>query len=173
MILYSSGRLKDMKRKHLKNNQIERHYDGYLTKNKWDNTHSDFMSMDTNKMYTYYSDIYIETPFFETIQRRYEAVEFKYQVFGKTATKGRCPCCNKRSAYFTTTRDGNTFRVVCANDKCIFPNGKSGMLLHEIIMTYQTDMIKEWRDARYTKKNYYGWYGIKPENRRKASRQFI
>ena len=93
MILYSSGRLKDMKRKHLKNNQIERHYDGYLTKNKWDNTHSDFMSMDTNKMYTYYSDIYIETPFFETIQRRYDAVEYKYQVFGKTATKGRCPCC--------------------------------------------------------------------------------
>ena len=34
-------------------------------------------------------------------------------------------------------------------------------------MTYQTDMIEEWRDARYTKKNYYGWYGIKPENRRK------
>ena len=84
-----------MKRKHLKFNQVERHYDGYLTKHKWDNTHSDFMSMDNNKMYTYYSDIYIEEPFFDVIQRRYEAEEYKYKVFGKTATKGRCPCCNK------------------------------------------------------------------------------
>ena len=161
-----------MRRKHLTKYQVERHYDGVLTKNKWDNTHSDYMSLDNQKLYPYYSDIYIQTPFFDSIQSFYAAEKYKFKVFGETATKGRCPCCGKKSAFFLKTRDGNTFRVVGANDKCSFPNGKNGMLLHEIIMHYHPEMIQDWRDARYTKKTFYGLYGIKPENRRKSKKQY-
>ena len=42
------------------------------------------------------------------------------------------------------------------------------MLLHEVIKEYGGIVLFEkWRKARYTKKEAYGWKGIKPENRRK------
>ncbi len=157
-----------MRRKNLNHHNTKSYIHGCLTNNSWDNTHEDFISMDDKKLYTFYTDSIIEYPFFEKVKAKYSASKYKYKVFNQVADKGICPRCNKKSAFYMSTRDGDSYRVVCANDECSFPNGKSGMLLHEIIMEYMDeDTIKEWRDARYTKRSFYGWYGIKPENRGK------
>ena len=158
-----------MRKKNIQKHQIDTLNHGYLHKHSWDNTHQDLVELHKEELYTFYSDIYIEEPFFEEIKSKYKAKEYKHKVFGKKAFKGICPACGKKSGFFTTTSAGNTFRVLCADNDCKFPNNKNAMLLHDIIKEYGGKILYEkWREARYIKKQPYGWYGIKPENRRKS-----
>ena len=139
-----------------------------LQSNQWNNTHHDLLKVSNDKLYTFHSDIYIEKPFFDEILQKYNAKKCKHKVYEKETYKGLCPACGKNLGFYSHTKDSNTYLLVCPNPPCIFPNGKKSMLLHEVIKEYGGIVLFEkWRKARYTKKEAYGWKGIKPENRRK------
>ncbi len=140
----------------------------YMYKHSWDNTHEDLLKSSNHKTYTFSSDIYKEEPFFQKILGMYGAKPYRRKVFNREAHRGKCPACNHTCGFYLTTDRQDTYMVVCANPDCRYPNGKRSMLLHEIIMHYgSSGLIKEWRDARYTKELAYGWKGIRPENRKK------
>ena len=140
----------------------------HLYKHSWNNKHEDRLDSSNEKLYTFHSDIYIEQPFFEDIKNKYKAKKWRNDVYGRKAFRGYCPTCNEDCAFFTMTKDMDTYQVICANPNCKYPNGKKSMLLHEVIKEYGGKVLfDKWRKARYIKKEAYGWKGIKSDSRKR------
>ena len=134
----------------------------HMYKHSWCNTHEDLMQSSTHKGYRFYTDLFIEEPFYKEVVDALEGKIHNYKVKGNPSHKCICPSCKTRSGFITPYTKHNTYSILCPNDDCKYPNGRNTMFLHELIMYYGSDDIKNrWRNARWTKVQPYGWNPIK------------
>ncbi len=140
----------------------------HMYKHTWCNTHEELLDTTTHKGYKFYTDLFIEKPFFLEMMSHLQGEYYDYKVKGDDAYKCICPSCNKRSGFLTIYKKKNTYSILCPNQDCKYPNGRNYMFLHELIKYYGDEGIKDrWSNARWTKTQPYGWNPIK--NRKKKS----
>ena len=72
-----------------------------------------------------------------------------------------CPTCKCKNAALITTKNRETYALVCPNQSCT----RREILLHALIRDYGRQYFDEWRKARWT--NPYDWKPIK--NRKKKT----
>ena len=108
--------------------------------------------------YNFQTDLSIEKPFFLEMIQKFNGKRVS-MVKNHSAYLVKCPCCQKKKAIFGSSRDRDTFVLLCTVDIC--PN-KGGLVLHEVIKRYgRRDMFDRWRKARWQTTYTDNWKGIK------------
>ena len=106
----------------------------------------------------FYTDQFIEQPFFLEMVSQFNGRKAR-DINGQPAYRVQCPCCKRNKAVFGSSRNRDTFILLCPVDIC---TNKGGKVLHEIIYNYGDKKIKEkWRKARIKAKYSEDWGGIK------------
>ena len=90
------------------------------------------MKVSNNKLYTFHSDIYIERPFFDEILQKFNA-KTSIKFIRKKHIKDYALIVVRILDFILTTKECNSYQLVCHNPQCIFPNGKKRMLLNEVL----------------------------------------
>ena len=124
--------------------------------------------------YKFHTDQSIEEPFFLEMVQQFNGIKSS-KVNNHSAYLVKCPSCQKKKAIFGSSRDRDTFVLLCPVDICA---NKGGLVLHEVIKRYGVgDIFERWRKARWqTTYTDNGWKGIKNrvsyEDRKSKERTF-
>ena len=123
--------------------------------------------------YKFHTDTSIEEPFFLEMVQQFNGKRVS-MVNNHSAYLVKCPCCQKKKAIFGSSRDRDTFVLLCPVDIC--PN-QGGLVLHEVIKRYGgCDIFDRWRKARWQTTYTDKWQGIKNrvpyEDRKPKERTF-
>ena len=124
--------------------------------------------------YKFHTDTSIEEPFFLEMVQQFNGKRVS-MVNNHSAYLVKCPCCKKKKAIFGSSRDRDTFVLLCPVDIC---SNQGGLVLHEVIKRYGGgDIFDRWRKARWqTTYTDNGWKGIKNrvpyEDRKPKERTF-
>ena len=121
--------------------------------------------------YKFHTDTSIEEPFFLEMVQQFNGIKAS-KVNNHSAYLVKCPCCQKKKAIFGSSRNRDTFVLLCPVDICA---NKGGLVLHEVIKRYGVgDMFDRWRKARWQTTYTDKWKGIKnkvPYEERKPKRR--
>tara|TARA_B100001989_G_C24303899_1_gene347120 strand:+ start:135 stop:602 length:468 start_codon:yes stop_codon:yes gene_type:complete len=121
--------------------------------------------------YKFHTDTSIEELFFLEMVQQFNGKRVS-MVNNHSAYLVKCPCCKKKKAIFGSSRDRDTFVLLCPVDIC--PN-QGGLVLHEVIKRYGGgDIFDRWRKARWQTTYTDNWKGIKnrvPYEDRKPKRR--
>ena len=82
--------------------------------------------------YKFHTDQSIEEPFFLEMVQQFNGKRVR-EVNNYSAYLVKCPCCQKKKAIFGSSRDRDTFVLLCPVDIC---DNKGGLVLHEVIKRY-------------------------------------
>ena len=117
--------------------------------------------------YKFFTDIFIEEPFFTEMAIQLGGVKKKGTFNGKDAYQNcRCPSCGKKKAVMGYMRSADTFMLACPVESHIC--SLNGLTLHELIKEHGgKDMFDRWRKARWT--HVPDWLPIK--NRRQEEKR--
>ena len=108
--------------------------------------------------YKFHTDTSIEEPFFLEMVQQFNGIKAS-KVNNHSAYLVKCPCCQKKKAIFGSSRNRDTFVLLCPVDICA---EKGGLVLHEVIKRYGgRDMFDRWRKARWQTTYTDNWKGIK------------
>ena len=108
--------------------------------------------------YKFHTDQSIEEPFFLEMVQQFNGKRVR-EVNNYSAYLVKCPCCQKKKAIFGSSRDRDTFVLLCPVDICA---NKGGLVLHEVIKRYGVGGIFDrWRQARWQTTYTDKWKGIK------------
>ena len=96
--------------------------------------------------YKFHTDQSIEEPFFLEMVQQFNGKRVS-MVNNHSAYLVKCPSCQKKKAIFGSSRDRDTFVLLCPVDICA---NKGGLVLHEVIKRYGVgDIFERWRKARW------------------------
>ena len=123
--------------------------------------------------YKFHTDQSIEEPFFLEMVQKFNGKRVR-EVNNYSAYLVKCPCCQKKKAIFGSSRNRDTFVLLCPVDICA---NKGGLVLHEVIKRYGVGGIFDrWRKARWQTTYTDKWKGIKNrvsyEDRKSKERTF-
>ena len=123
--------------------------------------------------YKFHTDTSIEEPFFLEMVQQFNGKRVS-MVNNHSAYLVKCPCCKKKKAIFGSSRDRDTFVLLCPVDIC---SNQGGLVLHEVIKRYGGgDIFDRWRKARWQTTYTDKWQGIKNrvpyEDRKPKERTF-
>ena len=123
--------------------------------------------------YKFHTDTSIEEPFFLEMVQQFNGKRVS-MVNNHSAYLVKCPCCKKKKAIFGSSRDRDTFVLLCPVDIC---SNQGGLVLHEVIKRYGgCDIFDRWRKARWQTTYTDKWQGIKNrvpyEDRKPKERTF-
>ena len=108
--------------------------------------------------YKFHTDTSIEEPFFLEMVQQFNGKRVS-MVNNHSAYLVKCPCCKKKKAIFGSSRDRDTFVLLCPVDIC---SNQGGLVLHEVIKRYGGgDIFDRWRKARWQTTYTDNWKGIK------------
>ena len=108
--------------------------------------------------YKFHTDQSIEEPFFLEMVQQFNGKRVR-EVNNYSAYLVKCPSCQKKKAIFGSSRDRDTFVLLCPVDIC---DNKGGLVLHEVIKRYGVGGIFDrWRQARWQTTYTDKWKGIK------------
>ena len=108
--------------------------------------------------YKFHTDQSIEEPFFLEMVQQFNGKRVR-EVNNYSAYLVKCPCCQKKKAIFGSSRNRDTFVLLCPVDIC---DNKGGLVLHEVIKRYGGgDIFDRWRKARWKSTYTEDWLPIK------------
>ena len=108
--------------------------------------------------YKFQTDASKEETFFLEMVQQFNGKRVS-MVNNHSAYLVKCPCCQKKKAIFGSSRDRDTFVLLCPVDIC---DNKGGLVLHEVIKRYGVgDIFDRWRKARWQTTYTDNWKGIK------------
>ncbi len=113
------------------------------------------------------TDLSLEKPFYDQMVDILKGRKTKQRINDCETWLVKCPTCGCMNAGMITTRNKETYALVCPNrDKC----SRREILLHTLIRDYgSADLFLEWRQARWESKYTEDWFPIK--NRRLSERR--
>ena len=105
------------------------------------------------------TDLSLEKPFYDQMVDILKGRKTKQRINDCETWLVKCPTCGCMNAGMITTRNKETYALVCPNrDNC----SRREILLHNLIRDYgSADLFLEWRKARWKSKYTEDWFPIK------------
>ena len=113
------------------------------------------------------TDLSIEKPFYYQMVRILNGRKTRQRLNNCETWLVKCPTCGCKNAAMITTRNKETYALVCPDTiNC----SRREILLHALIRDYASaDLFSEWSQARWKSKYTEDWFPIK--NRRLSEKR--